>query len=244
MTKAANQISLAVENAKLHEQTRQDLLRTRALYQISKAIQSAADLETLMDSIIHSARTALAAHWVIAYKVDFKRRRIEHVAVTHSRERQLQPLDINALSEGLNGWCIANQEPVLTGKDLTDRRESPTVSHRHAPRRARVDGARTADLSGPADGFDRGGQPPARPRFFACRSGSVGRRRRPGGGRLRTAPAAPRDRTPGLSRRAYRPAEPAVVQRPARPGAGPSAPQRTAVRGAVYRFRRLQTRQR
>ncbi|MEM7255966.1 MAG: EAL domain-containing protein [Pseudomonadota bacterium] len=127
LTKVAEQISMAVENVRLHEKTRADLNRTRAFYEISQSIREADNTADMLDEIIRSTRLAVSARWAIIYKFDYERQVVELVSKTAYDSSPLMALDFEQLNSGLTGWAIEHREVVLALDVKADPRENKYV---------------------------------------------------------------------------------------------------------------------
>lgn len=78
LTSVVNQISVAVENARLSEQTQAKLTETATLYQATKEISDIFDLDALTGSVAEEARRLVNASYSLVVTLDPETRAIEH----------------------------------------------------------------------------------------------------------------------------------------------------------------------
>lgn len=71
MTAVADQVALALENARLFEQTRQRAQREQLVSQITARMRAAPDIESVLRTTVHEIRRALGArHGVVRLGIE------------------------------------------------------------------------------------------------------------------------------------------------------------------------------
>lgn len=136
MIRVAEQLGLAIENTGLHEKTRQDLVRTRALYQVSQVLHHVGNQEALLEEICQSVMQAIPARWCLIYMLDFEHQRVEYSASTGNHMPPIERVGFHELQEGLTGWALSHQQAALSLKNVRDERESELVHHNRLMRNA------------------------------------------------------------------------------------------------------------
>ncbi len=127
INKIVSQLQIAIDNATLHSKIKQDLIRTKALYKVSSAMQSNTRFDAYMDCIIEHIREALSSDWAVIYKMNFEEGIVEHVSRAQLGLQVIEPLSFEQLNSGLTGWAIRHQEPVYSSDITKDLREDQTV---------------------------------------------------------------------------------------------------------------------
>ena len=120
----ADQLALALENARLFQETQVSLSRTEALYNVGQAAIAFENLEELLQAVIDSITKVLPANRTLIAVFDTQKE-----ILTHFFESNAPPIEINEntysdLMDGLTGWCMREREPALSLKEKIDLRES------------------------------------------------------------------------------------------------------------------------
>lgn len=124
LTAIGAQIGVAVENARLYEQTSSRLAQLTALQETNQALVSTLDLDTLLDRIINQVVTLLQADGGILNLVDWDKEEDEVVACI-GKTANLLGLR-GSLHSSLSGWVTLNNQPVISNTV----REDPRVDRR------------------------------------------------------------------------------------------------------------------
>ena len=130
MTALSAQVSIAIENARLYEQVKNDLKRTKALQQISQAIALADSSQTLLQTVAHNILDAVAAQQISIYILDAAQRRNKVASASKALNRALEPgtledLNAQALRDGKALVCArtprdqSSNEASASPKDLS-----------------------------------------------------------------------------------------------------------------------------
>lgn len=119
----ADQLSLALENARLFQNTQSALARTEALFQVSKSAIAFENVEELLQSVADTITEVLPAERTLVAVINLDRKEL-----THFFESNAPPIPTEGafqeLMDGLTGWCIREHKPALSLKGSIDPRES------------------------------------------------------------------------------------------------------------------------
>lgn len=116
----ASQAAVAIENARLYEDTRRRLAHVTALQETAKAVASTLELDKLLDLIIQEATTLLQADGGVINLVDWERREDEVVAGTGLGASVIGRR--SPLEGSLSGWVSLHQESVISSQPREDNR--------------------------------------------------------------------------------------------------------------------------
>jgi GAF domain-containing protein len=120
LTSIGRQIGMAIENARLYEETKKKLAQLAALQETTRAVVSTLELDALLNLIIQQASNLLHAEGGILNLVDWKKRDDEVYACTGITSGVLggrTPLD-----GSLSGWVTLHNQPVISNQIQHDRR--------------------------------------------------------------------------------------------------------------------------
>ncbi|MEJ2710961.1 MAG: GAF domain-containing protein [Anaerolineales bacterium] len=120
LTSIGNQVGVAVENARLYEETRNKLAQLAALQDTNRAVVSTLELDALLNLIIQQATTLLKADGGILNLADWENMQDEVVACTGSTSNALGAL--GALDSSLSGWVTLNNQPITLNNPTEDAR--------------------------------------------------------------------------------------------------------------------------
>jgi diguanylate cyclase (GGDEF)-like protein len=127
----AHQAAIAIENARLYEETQSALEKAEALYQAAHSLITVDNLQEVLRTIANGAIRALDASAVTLIVTDLSEQTVEYLeAVTADDMAVTQKLSFAELWEGLTGWVLRNKKPALSLKGFPDPRESPSVQRR------------------------------------------------------------------------------------------------------------------
>jgi GAF domain-containing protein/HAMP domain-containing protein len=116
----ANQAAIAVENARLYEDTKRRLAQVIALQETTRAVASTLEIDKLLELIIQQATTLLQADGGIINVVDWETNEDEAVAGTGLGGAALggrAPLD-----GSLSGWVALHNQPIISNQLQDDPR--------------------------------------------------------------------------------------------------------------------------
>lgn len=111
---------LYVENAQLYDDTRRQVAQLTALQEITRAVVSTLDLDSLLSLIIEHAANLLEAEGGLLNLVDWEKEEDEVVAGVGSMAFTLGAR--SSLYESLSGWVALHNEPVISNRIWEDLR--------------------------------------------------------------------------------------------------------------------------
>jgi signal transduction histidine kinase len=118
----ASQAAIAIQNARLYEDTRNRLAQLTALQETTHALASTLEQDKLLKLIIQQATDLLDAQGGLINLVDWEKREDEVVAATTEAAELVgacSPLD-----SSLSGWVTLHNQPVVSNQVSTDSRVS------------------------------------------------------------------------------------------------------------------------
>ena len=116
----ANQAAIAIENARLYQDTKSRLAQVIALQETTRAVASTLELDRLLSLIIQQATTLLQADGGIINVVDWENNEDEAVATTGLAASALG--DRAPLEGSLSGWVALHNQPVISNQLQDDSR--------------------------------------------------------------------------------------------------------------------------
>ncbi len=148
MTTFANQAAVAIENARLHEQTqrhaaeleirveeatrevqqRVDELDT--LYRVSQAINASQAIDTMLQIIVDNVVESIPADRATIILMDTDKKQVPWFVKSGPGLEDVVEVSFDELWSGLSGWALRERKPVISPKGDPDPRESPEVQQR------------------------------------------------------------------------------------------------------------------
>jgi PAS domain S-box-containing protein len=130
MQTMADQAAIAMQNARLFEQTQSALNRTNALYQVNRAVLTIESLHDLLQEIVDSIAQTLPADRAFLLTFDFDARVVTNEVIGGPGVVDNPSMPFDHYMSGLTGWAIREAKPVISPKNVPDPRESPEVQKR------------------------------------------------------------------------------------------------------------------
>lgn len=123
----ANQAAVAIQNARLFEETKRHVSEMRGLLEAGRQIASTLELETILWAILtHAVRLVDAScGWILLVSVEGEQ--VTRQAVYGLNEHLEEELDYNFIQEGLEAWVISERNPALSYDLLNDERVTGRV---------------------------------------------------------------------------------------------------------------------
>jgi GAF domain-containing protein len=125
LTAIGQHIGVAIENARLYEDAKNQLAQRTALQKTTSAIASTLELNDLLNLIIQHATALLQADGGMINLVDWESRRDEVVAATGSATMTLGYG--SSLDNSLSGWATLHNQPTISIDVRSDNRVDPTA---------------------------------------------------------------------------------------------------------------------
>jgi GAF domain-containing protein len=123
LTSIGQQIGVAVENARLYEDTRRRLAQLTALQETTTAVAGTLELEKLLNLIVQDAVSLLQAEGGILNLVDWEAQEDEVVAVVGVASDVIG-LPSSGLKSSLSGWVTLHNQAVVSNDVRADERIS------------------------------------------------------------------------------------------------------------------------
>jgi PAS domain S-box-containing protein len=126
----ADQTAIAMQNARLFDQTQSALNRTNALYQVSQSVLTVENIPELLQEIADSIAQTLPADRAFLLTFDFDARIVTNEVIGGPGVVDNPSMPFEHYMGGLTGWAIREARPVISPKGVPDPRESPEVQKR------------------------------------------------------------------------------------------------------------------
>ena len=117
----ADQIAIAVENARLFTTTRDYLARHRSLYQVTTAAASSTTLDTALFSAAQGLRVTMNGARVALFLLGPEKDALIVRAHSGFNSREVETMHV-PLGQGVQGWVAVNKQPSLVANTATDSR--------------------------------------------------------------------------------------------------------------------------
>jgi GAF domain-containing protein len=117
----ADQITVALENARLFSQTREYLTRHRSLYQVTASAAASTTVDNALFSTAQGLTNTMPGSRVAIYLLSPEKDTLIIRAHTGFESREIENLRIS-LGEGIPGWVATNRQPSLVTNTATDSR--------------------------------------------------------------------------------------------------------------------------
>jgi PAS domain S-box-containing protein len=127
----AAQATIAIQNARLFEETQETLAETQALLRLSSSIISFENLSHLLQSVVDNVAALLPADRVSLKSFDLEKRTVTHIMQGGPGASHIPTtIPFDEFWDGLSGWVMRERQPALSLKDVPDPRESLAVQQR------------------------------------------------------------------------------------------------------------------
>ncbi|MBN1440582.1 MAG: GAF domain-containing protein [Anaerolineales bacterium] len=117
----ADQIAIAVENARLFSTTREYLARHRSLYQVTTAAASSSSLDNALFSAAQGLRVTMNGSRVALFLLNPDKDTLVVRAHSGFNSREVEKMRV-PLGQGVQGWVASNKQPSLVASTAADSR--------------------------------------------------------------------------------------------------------------------------
>jgi GAF domain-containing protein len=117
----ADQIAIAVENARLFSTTRDYLARHRSLYQVTTAAASSTTLDNALFSAAQGLRVTMNGARVAIFLISPEQDALVVRAHSGFNSREVESMRV-PFGQGVQGWVAVNKQPSLVANTATDSR--------------------------------------------------------------------------------------------------------------------------
>jgi|GEM_PF-341241 len=126
------QASLALDSARLFQQTQGALRRADALYQAGRSLINFENVEDVLSAVAEGVASALPADRVSVITFDLDHEAVTHFVAGGPGKEAIDLVPFEELQVGLSGWVLERLQPALSPSQTPDPRESPEVQQRRA----------------------------------------------------------------------------------------------------------------
>jgi len=125
----ANQAAVAIQNARLFQETKRHVSEMRVLLEVSRQIAATLELEAMLRVMVtHATRLVDATcGWILL--VSAEQERVTHRVLHGLDEHLLKDLDYGFVQEGLEGWVMHERTHALSSDLMDDERVKGRVRH-------------------------------------------------------------------------------------------------------------------
>jgi GAF domain-containing protein len=117
----ADQIAIAVENARLFSTTREYLSRHRSLYQVTTAAASSTTLDNALFSAAQGLRVTMSGARVAVFLLGPEKDTLVVRAHSGFNSREVEDMQVT-FGQGVQGWVASNKQPSLVANTAADSR--------------------------------------------------------------------------------------------------------------------------
>jgi sigma-B regulation protein RsbU (phosphoserine phosphatase) len=121
LTDLAEQVAIALDNARLYERVRREVREKELLYEVGKRISSSLDLEEVLGLVLDCLKGVVAFDAGGIYLVDPDTRQIASLTVIGYEEGMDERIQLK-FGEGIVGWVANNREPAIADDVRKDSR--------------------------------------------------------------------------------------------------------------------------
>ncbi|MCB0044111.1 MAG: response regulator [Caldilineaceae bacterium] len=111
----------------LYKQTQEHLVRTEALYRVSRLLVTTDGFDSILHSLVDGVVDAVQSDLVQLYHIDFEAEKILHFFSSGPGSKVTNAASCEELRQGLSGWAMRQRKPAISPKDQEDLRESEMV---------------------------------------------------------------------------------------------------------------------
>ena len=122
----SNEIVMIIENAMLFKELERKVVELDNLLKATEAIASAMQLDPLLDMIMELGMNIMDAEGCSVLLVDEKEKKLQFVAASGAKKEEVKKLSLD-MGEGVAGWVVQNDQPLLIEDVSRDDRFSKRV---------------------------------------------------------------------------------------------------------------------
>ncbi|MCP4407635.1 MAG: GAF domain-containing protein [Gammaproteobacteria bacterium] len=124
LTAMASQAAIALENARLFDETQKQVERLSTLYEIGRRITSTLEPDQILGSIAEDVVDLVGAERSLFILADIKERQVSKVSGHNYPPKHLQRFTFERVEAGVSGWVLKNRKPALVADARTDPRNT------------------------------------------------------------------------------------------------------------------------
>jgi putative nucleotidyltransferase with HDIG domain len=122
----SNEIVIVIENAMLFNEIERKVVELDNLLKATEAIASTLQLDPLLDMIMELGMNIMDAEGCSVLLIDEKEKKLQFVAASGAKKEEIKKLTLD-IGEGVAGWVVQNDQPLLIEDVSKDARFSKRV---------------------------------------------------------------------------------------------------------------------
>jgi putative nucleotidyltransferase with HDIG domain len=122
----SNEIVIVIENAMLFNEIERKVVKLDNLLKATEAIASTLQLDPLLDTIMELGMKIMDAEGCSVLLIDEKEKKLQFVAASGAKKEEIKKLSLD-IGEGVAGWVVQNDRPLLIEDVSKDARFSKRV---------------------------------------------------------------------------------------------------------------------
>jgi len=122
----SNEIVVVIENAMLFKELEKKVVELDNLLKATEAIASTLQLDPLLDTIMELGMNVMDAEGCSVLLVDEQEKKLQFVAASGAKKEEVKKLSLD-MAEGLAGWVVQNDQPLIVEDVSKDSRFSKRV---------------------------------------------------------------------------------------------------------------------
>jgi len=122
----SNEIVMVIENAMLFNEIERKITELDNLLKATEAIASTLQLDTLLDTIMELGMKVMDAEGCSVLLIDEKEKKLQFAAASGAKKEEVKKLSLD-IGEGVAGWVVQNDQPLLIDDVSKDGRFSKRV---------------------------------------------------------------------------------------------------------------------
>jgi len=122
----SNEIVMVIENAMLFGELERKVVELDSLLKATEAIASTLELDPLLDLIMELGMKVIDSEGCSVLLIDEKEKKLQFVAASGAKKEEIKKLSLD-IGEGVAGWVVQNDQPLLINDVSKDSRFSKRV---------------------------------------------------------------------------------------------------------------------
>jgi len=122
----SNEIVMVIENAMLFNEIERKVTELDNLLKATEAIASTLQLDPLLDTIMELGMKVMDAEGCSVLLIDEKEKKLQFAAASGAKKEEIKKLSLD-MGEGVAGWVVQNDQPLLIDDVSKDTRFSKRV---------------------------------------------------------------------------------------------------------------------
>ena len=124
LTTSANQVAIAIENARLYEEAKGHAAKLATLYETGKDITLILELDALLQLIAERSARLTGADKSLILLVDTEAEKLTKAVGFGFTPGQIESITYQEVQDGISGWVLRERTPTISEDVLTDPRNT------------------------------------------------------------------------------------------------------------------------